>query len=116
VRRCQCVTLDHKDLTPSLFDELPETSKDALVTDVSKEIGNNVEELDDWDEVPQARFLSWSRGMQLHYCWRRDLDAALRAANDNEATFFLERAAMYQRELEVENTYGPNHRADGSTA
>ena len=71
------------DATPSLFD----------TPDVDDE------DVEDWDEVPQARFLSWSVSMQLHYCWRRDLDAATRAHNDRDATFFLQRAAMYHDEL-----------------
>lgn len=88
------------DATPSLFDEPSATQSDAVVTDLAAENGNTDDELDDelddWDEVPQARFLSWSRAHQLHYCWRRDLDAALRADSTNDAQFFLDRAASYK--------------------
>lgn len=85
------------ELTPSLFDEPVEQLEAEAVTD---DIGNTDDELDDWEEVPQARFLSWSPKMQLHYCWRRDLDAATRAESTNDAKFFLERAASYKQELD----------------
>jgi hypothetical protein len=87
------------DLTPSLFDQV----EAEAVTEVAEDIGNSAEELPEWHEVPAARFLSWSRGMQLQYCYKRDLDAALRAANDTEATFFLERAAGYKKVIDGED-------------
>lgn len=87
------------DLTPSLFDEPIEQQQAAVVTD---DIGNTNDELDDWEEVPQARFLSWSTTMQLHYCWRRDLDAATRADSTSDARFFLERAASYKQEMDTD--------------
>lgn len=87
----------HKDeLTASLFDEPVEQLEAEAVTE---DFGNTDEDLDDWAEVPHARFLSWSNAMQLHYCWRRDLDAATRAENNNDAKFFLERAVSYKQEL-----------------
>jgi hypothetical protein len=86
VRRVQ----HRSDLTPSLFDE-PVEQAPAIEQE---------DELDDWDEVPQARFLSWSEAMQLHYCYRRDLDAALRAECSPNASFYLERAQRYKEALE----------------
>lgn len=86
------------DVTPSLFDEPVTAESDTVVTDLVVEKGNSEEldDLDDWEEVPQARFLSWSHAHQLHYCWRRDLDAALRAEKTSDAQFFLDRAASYK--------------------
>jgi hypothetical protein len=86
------------DLTPSLFDEPTEQLEAQVVTD---DIGNSADELDDWVEVSQAHFLSWSRAMQLHYCWRRDLDAATRAVSTSGATWFLQRAAAYKDDLDA---------------
>lgn len=71
--------------TPDLFDEPeaePEPEDDGLP---------------EWQEVPQARFLSWSVPMQFTYCYRRDVDSALRADNDMDAEFYLDRAALYKR-------------------
>jgi len=82
------------DFTPSLFDE---------PAPVEETVEAVVEDDNDWEEVPQARFLSWSTAMQLHYCWRRDLTSALDADNDHDATFFLERAAHYKEALDEEN-------------
>lgn len=49
-----------------------------------------------WQEVPQARFLSWSPQMQAAYCASRDLDSAESAANRGEdPEFYLERAEGY---------------------
>jgi hypothetical protein len=83
------------DLTPSLFDE-PDAAVDAPADDVEE----TDSELDEWQEVPAARFLSWSDAMQLHYCWRRDMDAALRTDSDADATFFLTRANVYKQSLD----------------
>lgn len=71
-------------ITPSLFDEPapPEPEIDDA--------------LPDWHEVPQALFLSWSDAMQMAYCYRRDADSALRADNNTDAAFYLERAAQYK--------------------
>lgn len=66
---------------PSLFDEPEPEAED---------------ELPDWNEVPQPLFLSWSHSMQMSYCYRRDLDSALRADNDVDAQFFLDRATTYK--------------------
>lgn len=76
--------------TPSLFDDaetLPEASPDAQ---------DDSSELDEWHEVPQERFLSWSPAGQYGYCRKRDLDSALRADTPEEAQWYLTRAKMYQ--------------------
>lgn len=52
----------------------------------------------DWEEVPQARFLSWSPAMQFAYCAARDEDAACRATTLPEFEWFMARAKSY-REL-----------------
>lgn len=70
--------------TPSLFDE-PEPTPEP--EDIAEP---------EWNEVPQDLFLSWSNGMQFAYCYRRDINSALRADNDTDAAFFLERAAIYK--------------------
>ena len=49
--------------------------------------------------MPQDRFLGLSPALQLHYCWQRDLDAALACESDDEARFFFTRAAMYEAML-----------------
>jgi len=54
-------------------------------------------DLPEWQEVPQARFLSWPRKQQLDYCARRDERAALEPDSPAEERFFLERAAEYRR-------------------
>lgn len=83
-------------LTPSLFDEPdPEPSSDVSLDVVT-------ETDDEWIEVSQAYFLSWSTAMQLHYCWRRDMHSALEALDDVEAEFFLRRAASYKAELDAQ--------------
>jgi hypothetical protein len=81
----------HSNLTPSLFDE-PE-----LVAAVVEE----EEDDPDWDEVPQAVFLSWSVARQLDYCWRRDLTSAVSSEPTPSAEFFLQRAAAYKQDLDV---------------
>jgi hypothetical protein len=82
------------DLTPSLFDDAP-----APIVDAVEALDDD--ELDEWREVPQALFLSWSPLMQLHYCWQRDMDSALRADNNTDAQFYLTRAASYKEMLET---------------
>jgi hypothetical protein len=64
----------------SLFDDLEE---------------DNEPELADWQEVPQARFLSWSPAMQEAYCRRRDLDSAVRSEEPWWQKFYLERAEIW---------------------
>lgn len=54
------------------------------------------DDLPDWDEVPQARFLSWSEKMQWAYCAARDQDAALRATSLEEFDWFMARSKMYK--------------------
>ncbi len=49
-----------------------------------------------WKEVPQARFLSWSRGMQMAYCAARDKHSAI--LQPDFADFYLTRAATYKEQ------------------
>lgn len=51
---------------------------------------------DDWQEVPQARFLSWTVGEQMAYCAARDIDSAAQADTAEEIDWYLERARSYQ--------------------
>ncbi len=80
------------ELTPSLFDDPP------VVEDVADDADADT---DEWVEVGQAHFLSWSRAMQLHYCWRRDLDSAVHALSNDDAAFYLQRAASYKTALDI---------------
>lgn len=49
-----------------------------------------------WYEVPQARFLSWSRAMQMSYCAARDLASAKTAHKRGEdPEFYQQRAESY---------------------
>ena len=50
-----------------------------------------------WQEVPQARFLSWPLAMQLTYCAARDEDAARTTLDASEVPFYLERAKGYRK-------------------
>lgn len=61
----------------------------------------------DWDEVPQARFLSWSKPMQLSYCAARDLNSAESAhLRGEDPEFYLKRAEQYAIEaLEMKATH-----------
>lgn len=54
---------------------------------------------DEWREVPQARFDSWSREMQLAYCAARDYDSAAHADSLEWCEFFLARARSYEAEM-----------------
>ncbi len=87
--------------TPSLFDE-PETEPEQSRTEQAE--ATDETELDDWHEVPAARFLSWSAVAQFGYCRKRDLDSALRADNNDDAQFFLDRAKMYERLMNDETS------------
>ena len=51
-----------------------------------------------WQEVPQARFLSWPPRMQAAYCRDRDLDSAEHAESEAWQQFYLRRANMYDEE------------------
>lgn len=51
---------------------------------------------DEWQEVPQARFLSWSAAEQFAYCARRDESSALLADSPSEARWYLDRANAYK--------------------
>jgi len=52
---------------------------------------------EDWQEVPAARFLSWSPQLQAAYCAERDEWSAIEATTKDEARFFLERSEHYRR-------------------
>jgi hypothetical protein len=54
-----------------------------------------------WQEVPQARFLSWSVGEQLAYCAARDYDAAEHETDLEWCQFYFDRARMYQNQIEA---------------
>lgn len=58
---------------------------------------------EEWQEVPQEVFLSWSTAMRLRYCWRRDLHAMLHAENESDTVFafFSQRAALYEADLKT---------------
>lgn len=52
-------------------------------------------EPEEWHEVSQARFLSWSESMQLSYCAARDINSSLSADNPTDAAWYLWRARLY---------------------
>lgn len=76
-------------------DEGPEVSERTLFDDLEPEsvlpLGNST-----WEEVPQARFLSWSPQGQALYCSQRDEDSAKHEDDPEMRAFYLERAAMYE--------------------
>ncbi|MCR4301822.1 MAG: hypothetical protein NUV51_09450 [Sulfuricaulis sp.] len=49
-----------------------------------------------WQEVPAARFLSWTWREQLAYCAARDEDSAKHAENDEWQQFYENRARGYR--------------------
>lgn len=51
---------------------------------------------DEWQEVPQERFLSWTAAEQFAYCARRDESSALIADTSIEARWYLARADAYK--------------------
>ena len=68
---------------PSLFDVPTPT----LVTQAP---------LEEWREIPQMLFLSWSAARQFAYCAARDEDSVLSAESDEEILFYGRRAASYK--------------------
>lgn len=50
----------------------------------------------DWQEVPQARFLSWPPEMQFTYCAARDQHSACEAESLQEYEWFTARAKIYK--------------------
>lgn len=58
------------------------------------------EEPADWQEVPQARFLSWKPGEQLAYCAARDYCAAEHETDPEWCQFYIGRAQGYERRLQ----------------
>lgn len=84
------------DDTPSFdFDSLEDVDVDQVVALGGEVIGTRRV----WHEVPQSRFLSWSDAMQRAYCAARDRDAADDPENASMRTFYLERAAHYERTI-----------------
>jgi hypothetical protein len=77
--------------TPSLFDE-----PDPVPVVVEQSSDDDTGDDDEWHEVPQAVFLSWSDARQWDHCWRRDLHAATHADDTYWQRFFLDRAAAYK--------------------
>lgn len=78
-------------ITPDLFGEPPPAPAPAPPPAVESS----------WSEMAAGYFLSLSPAAQLSYCWQRDLDAAVHAASDDEARFFLERAASYRAQMDA---------------
>ena len=50
----------------------------------------------EWQEVPQARFLSWTDAEQLAYCAARDRDSASHEDDPWWCAFYVERAQKYE--------------------
>jgi len=66
-------------------------SSPGPATTVQKTVQN------EWHEVPQARFLSWSDDMQRAYCAARDDASALTARERGEdPEFYIKRAESYR--------------------
>lgn len=59
-------------------------------------VGVDVEE---WREVPQALFCSWSLQRQLAYCAARDEHASISDGGEGWAEFYVERAKAYRQML-----------------
>ena len=55
----------------------------------------------EWEEVPQARFLSWSPKAQAAYCAARDSASALEATTVEEIDWFTARASMYKEMVQA---------------
>lgn len=53
----------------------------------------------EWREVPQARFLSWTRGEQMAYCAARDADSATHTDDEEWRQFYQQRAQDYRIKL-----------------
>lgn len=73
---------------PSLFDEVDAPSEPTEPADVNAE--------SEWQEVPQERYLSWTKCEQYRYCAARDYDAAVYADTADESEWFIARAKMYE--------------------
>lgn len=72
----------------TLFDDVEDDSVDEETAGES-----------DWQEVPQALFLSWSERRQLAYCAARDEDSAAGAATLEELNWYRERANAYKADI-----------------
>ena len=89
---------DEQQLVPALGPSSGSTEgrNGPLATGAEGQSLDSDDDLPDWEEVPQARFLSWSPEMQFAYCARRDQDSALRAESVEEFDWFTARAARYK--------------------
>lgn len=88
-----------RDDTPSFSfeDEAPEPTPEVVGTSKGNAEAPALEAESTWEEVPQARFLSWSPGMQAAYCAARDEDAAICGVDGPGMTmFYIQRAEMYR--------------------
>lgn len=57
---------------------------------------DNLFTIPEWQEVPQARFLSWPLAQQYAYCAARDSDSQHSPdLVEYERQFFIERSALY---------------------
>jgi len=68
---------------PELFDEAEELTAPSA-------------ERSTWQEIPAARFLSWTRREQLAYCAARDEDAALYCVPPEDPEWYRQRARSYR--------------------
>lgn len=57
---------------------------------------DNDDDVSHWQEVPAARFLSWTSAEQFLYCAKRDYDSAGNAEDLEWAEFYLTRATHYE--------------------
>ncbi len=87
--------MKHRDVDTPEFDFGVPSPKDQTGGATCTQAGESPA-TSNWQEVPQARFLSWSRQMQAAYCANRDLASAETAAERGEdPEFYLERAEGY---------------------
>lgn len=91
-----------RDNTPSFdFDEPPtdrpaDSHDDSSGVEYQSEVATSVGgPVSGWQEVPQARFLSWSSEQQMAYCRDRDLDSLEHADTEWDKEFYLGRANAY---------------------
>jgi len=89
-------------MADSLFDFLEEPTTPARVSGDTNQIASmdasaavTADPVREWNEVPQALFLSWSDAMQLAYCRTRDLQSASETDDATEKAWYLTRAELY---------------------
>lgn len=84
-----------RDETPSFdFETDPPSESQGTDAEATTASAGGLEVESEWQEVPQALFLSWSPQMQAAYCAARDEDAAL--CGWEPTSFYLERAEGYR--------------------